>query len=45
MELETLVRNFRKAIEDAQTNCEPGSFLESSPPDSAGILAICWPNI
>ena len=45
MELETLVHNFRKAIEAAQANYELASFLESSPPDSAGIQAICWLNI
>ena len=36
MELETLVRNFRKAIEDAQTNYEPGSFFRKFPTRQCG---------
>ena len=36
MELETLVRNFRKAIEAAQTNYELGEFFRKFPTGQCG---------
>ena len=36
MGLETLVRNFRKAIEAAQANYEPGEFFRKFPTGQCG---------
>ena len=36
MELETLVHNFRKAIEAAQANYEPGEFFRKFPTGQCG---------
>ena len=36
MELETLVCNFRKAIEAAQANYEPGEFFRKFPTGQCG---------